>query len=159
MGIPVDIPVGLIFEKGKGFLAWLIRTFTRSKYAHVSIVFNSGQVAWVCEANADIGKVIQLKLSEFRAGKYLYVPTRVGMSQAVTDFLFTRVYGEPYDWWDLVRAGAGLQPKNQGYQCAELVQKLFSVAGGSLPDAPTPQAILDQLRKFPGHQEFEVEHP
>lgn len=159
MGIPSDVPVGLIFEKGKGLLAWLVRLFTHSKYAHVSIVFKSGETAWVCEANADIGRVVQWKLSEFRPGKYLYVPTRVGMSKPVTDFLFTAVYNQPYDWWDFLRAGAGLQPKNQGYQCAELVQKLFSVAGGNLPDAPTPQAILNQLRKFSGHQEFELEHP
>lgn len=152
-------PIHLLFERGKGLLAWVIRTFTRSKYSHVAIAFRDGSQWWVCEANADAGAVGVWRWESFRHGSFLRVPTRVGMTQPVRDFLFRKVQGQPYSWWDMARAGAGLQPKNDGYQCAELVQQLFAIAGGNLPKAPTPQSILDQLRSLPDHEEFDQEVP
>lgn len=152
-------PVHLLFERGSGFLAWIVRTFTRSKYAHVAIAFRDGSNWWVAEANADLGAVATFQWKSFRPGMYLCVPTRVGMTPEVRRFLFNEIQGQRYSWWDFVRAGAGLQPKEQGYQCAELVQRLFAVAGGSLPYSPTPQHILDQLRALPEHDEYVLEVP
>lgn len=147
-------PVHLLFERGKGFLAWVIRTFTRSKFAHVAIAFRDGGQWWVLEANLTDGRVTLTPWASFRPGGYIRVPTRVGMTQEVRSFLFTEAPGQPYSRMDLVWAGAGLQPKEAGYQCAELVQALFRLAGGRLPKAPTPQSIYDQLRSLPEFEEF-----
>lgn len=143
-------PIHLLFERGTGFWAWAIRTFTKSKYAHVVIAFRDGASFQVLDVQGQGARIE--RLIGWRGGEFLWVPTEVGMTPQVRTFLFS-THGAKYDWLDSFRAAVGLQPRNQGYQCAEVVQRLFAVSGGLLPWSPTPQHILDQLRKFPQHIE------
>lgn len=45
----------LLLYCGRGFISWAIRSVTRSKYTHVSIVYMDGRVPWVYEVREGKG--------------------------------------------------------------------------------------------------------
>lgn len=146
------------FYRGRGFWAALIRWFTRSKYAHVSIVFSDGEVY---EAVPGKG-VIKGKLKSVDGvTPFTYVTGTVPDIQAARRYCEAEL-GTGYDYWGCICFVLGIKQRRSKSRlfCSEYAGTASLVAGVPLqerveafklnPDnlSWSPVICVDEARKF-----------
>lgn len=146
------------FYRGKGFWAALIRWFTRSKYAHMSVVFFDGTVY---EAVPGKG-VIKGKLKSVDGvTPFVYKTGSNHDFEAARKFCESEL-GTPYDYWGCICFILGIKQRRSKsrYFCSEFGADASKVAGIPLqervessvlsPDicAMSPVITIDSARQF-----------
>lgn len=146
------------FYRGRGFWAALIRWFTRSKYAHVSVVFSDGDVY---EAVPGKG-VIKGKLKSVDGvTPFVYKLGIVPDTEAARKYCESEL-GTPYDYWGCLCFVLGIKQRRSESRlfCSEYAGTASHVAGVDLqerveafklsPDnlSWSPAIVVDHTRKF-----------
>lgn len=146
------------FYRGRGFWAALIRWFTRSKYAHVSVVFSDGEVY---EAVPGRG-VIKGKLKSVDGvTPFVYKAGVVPNIQAARNYCESEL-GTEYDYWGCLCFVLGIKQRRSASRifCSEYASTASTVAGVELqervehfklsPDNLSWSAMIcvDEPRKF-----------
>jgi len=124
----------LYFYRGKGLGAALIRWFSRSKYAHVSIVFQDGAVF---EAYPRVGVRKTWLKSTKGITPFVFKLGAPVDSAAVRIFLDAECgAGTKYDYWGVICFVMGLKPRRSEarYFCSELVFDALRAGGVDLLD-------------------------
>lgn len=146
------------FYRGKGFWAALIRWFTRSKYAHMSVVFEDGTVY---ESRPGKGVVKGKLKSVDGVTPFQYKLGALPDSERARVFCESEL-GTPYDYWGCICFILGIkQRRSQSrYFCSEFGADASVMAGIELqertetcklsPDicAMSPVITIDHPRKF-----------
>lgn len=146
------------FYRGKGFWAALIRWFTRSKYAHVSVVFDDGEVF---ESVPGKG-VIKGKLKSVDGvTPFAYKLGARPNVEAARRFCESEL-GTGYDYWGCICFVLGIKQRRSArrYFCSEFTADAAIAAEAPLqervesyvlsPDicAMSPTITIDQVRLF-----------
>ena len=146
----------LLFYRGSGFGAWCVRAFTRSRFAHVAVLIESGGTATVYEA-------IWSGVRSRPAGVSDYLAVRVDLPNVNPDnaarFLVSQL-GKRYDRTALVMdalsaalpAGMHLYDSRQGEDdCSRLAAEAIGLdtLGGRGP--VTPQGLYEMVTKENAH--------
>lgn len=146
------------FYRGRGFWATLIRWFTRSKYAHVSVVFSDGTVY---ESVPGKG-VIKGKLKSTEGvTPFVYKAGARPNVEAARTFCESEL-GTKYDYWGCICFILGIKQRRSesAYFCSEFAGDAAIVAEAPLqervesfklsPDicAMSPVITIDTARKF-----------
>lgn len=159
----------LYFYRGKGFWAAMIRWFTRSKYAHVSVEIEG--IVYEAVPGKGVIKNYGLKSNEgvtpflFKTGNYIDV-------YAVKTFCESQL-GTPYDYWGVVCFILGIKPRRSKnrYFCSEFIADACHVGGQELqervesfklsPDnlSWSPVIGLDYTRLFQWRNPVDPNHP
>lgn len=136
----------LYFYRGHGIGAALIRFFSRSKYAHVSIAFSNG----------DVYEAVPFKGC---------IKTTLKSTEGVTPMMFkhgavidegrVRAYleselGTGYDWIGVLAFIIGIKPRNNLMFCSEYTFNGVKVGGPELQERTDGQLLRpDQLAMSP----------
>jgi len=128
----------LVLFRGRGPIAWLIRTWTRSAWDHCGVLWVIEGVPLVLEARAQ-GGVSCHALANRRADGPTVYPTGRALHLPVA---LARL-GDPYSIKDALRAGLGKRGDHAGWECAEFAALLL----GLDPAAKgwTPQGLAEAL--------------
>lgn len=120
------------FYHGKGIWAALIRWFTRSKYAHVSVVFEDGTVY---ESRPGKGVVAGRLKSTDGVTPFRYKLGADIRTEAARIFCEEEV-GTGYDYWGCICFLLGLKQRRSKskYFCSEFVADVSKVAGIELQE-------------------------
>lgn len=146
------------FYRGKGFWAALIRWFTRSKYAHMSVVFEDGTVY---ESVPGKGVVKGRLESVDGVTPFMYKMGARPNSEAARIFCESEL-GTGYDYWGCVCFILGIRQRRSSsrYFCSEFGADAAKVADAPLqertgseklsPDicAMSPVITIDSARQF-----------
>lgn len=137
----------LVLFRGQGLGAWVIRRWTRSRYAHVAVVWRIGTRVLLLESRVRTrGVAIGRPLSSALEDGAAWVPTNATWGDVPEKVALDRSLGQPYGWVDALRAAFGLRPTSRGLQCAEFAQEVLQAAGVQLRIvAPTPEALAEAL--------------
>lgn len=130
----------LLFWRGKGFFAWVIRLFTRSQYCHVGVAYYVAGILCVVEAKAKSGVRLVDITSENMPDAYISLPYyfRFGRDSELECLTYL---GEPYGWVDALRAGLGLRDTSKGVECAEFAASVMRTMGMLMPTVKTPESV------------------
>jgi uncharacterized protein YycO len=148
----------LYFYHGKGIWAALIRWFTRSKYAHVSIAFEDGEVY---EARPGKGVVKGKLKSTDGVTPFNTLLGERPDAHAMRVFCESEL-GTPYDYWGCICFLLGIKQRRseRAYFCSEFVADAMMVGGVQLqervdsfklsPDnlSWSPILVVDYTRSF-----------
>lgn len=120
----------LYFYRGKGFGAALIRWFSRSKYAHVSIAFEDGIVY---EAYPFKG-VRKTTLKSTKGVTPFVFKLGVPIDSAAVRVFCESELGTPYDYWGVICFVCGIKPRRSDsrYFCSEFGMDGLAVGGVAL---------------------------
>lgn len=146
------------FYHGKGIWASLIRWFTRSKYAHMSVVFEDGAVY---EAVPGKGVVKGTLKSIEGVTPFKYKMGARPDSEAARRFCEAEL-GTPYDYWGCICFLLGLKQRRSKtkYFCSEFGADASRVAGIELQERTdsfklspdncswSPTIMVDYARQF-----------
>lgn len=146
------------FYRGKGFWAAMIRWFTRSKYAHVSVVFEDGLVY---ESVPGKGVINGRLKSVDGVTPFVYKLGERPDAEAARRFCESEL-GTPYDYWGCICFILGVKQRRSAsrYFCSEFCADVSCAAGIELqertatfklsPDmcAMSPLLAIDFARKF-----------
>jgi hypothetical protein len=127
----------LLYWRGKGFKAWLVRNWTHSLYSHVGMYWLNGTVPLILEADSKRGVVVRVwDIDPPQAGQHTGVAFR---PQALD--LMRNLNGKPYSYWTAILtvfciAGKG----SNAFICSELVVKMLEIMGWDWRGyQPTPE--------------------
>lgn len=146
------------FYRGKGIWAALIRWFTRSNYAHVSVVFEDGTVY---ESRPGKGVTKGKLKSTDGVTPFVYKTGARPDSEAARKFCESEL-GTPYDYFGCICFILGLKQRrsDSAYFCSEFIADAAVTASAPLqervasfklsPDicAMSPVIDIDRARKF-----------
>lgn len=128
----------LVMFRGHGFLAWVIRLWTRSAWAHCGVLWICEGVPLVIEARAIGGVSCHALANRVEDYPDIY-PT--GRSLNLPDALAR--LGDTYSVKDAIRAGLGSRGDHAGWECAEFAAYLLGLdheAAGW-----TPQGLVEAV--------------
>ena len=130
----------VILFRGRGPVAWLIRTLTHSLYDHAAIAWVIGGRVLVIEARM-LGGVKVDPLSMRLVDDASWVATGIFFDElrlrtAIRDL------GKPYSFGNCFRALAGLPGRRGGFECAQLVAAVLGLPDGGW----TPEGIREFFR-------------
>ena len=122
-----DLHTGdLLYWKGKGFLPWLVRTWTRSPYAHVAVYLANG--AGGAYYDAQPGKGVEALPFGDDPPQFAQV-THCGWSGLVHDQVNALV-GRPYSYWTGIATTLGIAGRGtSAFICSELAMQILSYCG------------------------------
>jgi hypothetical protein len=127
----------VILFRGRGPVAWLIRTLTRSLYDHSAIAWEIGGRVLVIEARM-LGGVKADPLSTRLADHAAWVPTGIYFDELRLKVAI-RDLGRPYSFLNCFRALIGLPGVRGQFECAQLVASVLGLPDGGW----TPQGLRD----------------
>ena len=128
----------LVLFRGRGFIPWVIRVWTRSRWGHCGVL-------WICEGQplvieARFGMGVSAHALANRMDDFPEVfPTGRPMNLA----LGLSQLGDWYSVKDALRASIGLPAEAVGYECAELAADLLGLGGHEI--GWTPQRLANAL--------------
>lgn len=128
----------LVLFRGRGFIPWIIRVWTRSRWGHCGVL-------WICEGQplvieARYGQGVSVHALANRMDDEPEVfPTRRPMNLAVA----LSQLGDWYSVKDALRAALGEPAEAAGYECAELVADLLGLGRHSV--GWTPQRLAEAI--------------
>ena len=148
----------LYFYRGRGLLAALVRWFTRSKYAHVSVVFDDGVVY---EATVKRG-VMKGQLKSVDGVTPFVFHTNAPMRVEAARIFCESELGVPYNYWAIFGFVFGLKPRYSEihWTCSEFAACACQRAGVFLQERVEPFKLspdnlswspwleIDHARKF-----------
>lgn len=122
----------IYFYRGTGFWATVIRFFSRSKYAHVSIAFNDGTVY---EAAPGKG-VRKTQLKSTKGVKPFQTKLGVPLDPYLVKIFCEAELGTPYDYWGVISFLIGFKQRRskKRYFCSEFVFDACRLGGVPLQD-------------------------
>lgn len=116
----------LLYWKGKGFFPWLVRTWTRSTYAHVGVFFNNGQGGAYFESQPGLGvRMVSIAVDPPQACQITTCAWDTQITQKVIN-----LEGRPYSYWTSIATILGIAGKGtSAYMCSELAMQILSFCG------------------------------
>jgi len=128
----------VILFRGRGPVAWLIRTLTHSDFDHCAVAWTVGGRVLLVEARM-LGGVRVNPLSTRLAdhASWLMTPARFderSLERAIRDL------GRPYSFGNCFRALANLPGQGRGFECAQLLAQVLELPGAG---GWTPQRIRE----------------
>lgn len=138
----------LILFRGHGLYAWIIRAWTQSDFAHAAVIWRVGDRVMLLESRARThGVAMGRALSDALPDGATWFRTGAKWSPDAEVMAFDRGLGQPYGWWDALRAAFNMRPTSRGLQCAEYAVDVLVAAGVAIRvEAPTPRALAEALR-------------
>jgi len=127
----------LVLFRGRGPIAWLIRTWTRSAWDHCGVLWVCAGVPMVIEARFWGGVAAHALANRQKDGPTIYPTGRV-----INIPLALSHCGDNYSAKDAIRAGEGEAGDHAGWQCAEFAAMLLGLPGNN---GWTPQSLADAL--------------
>ena len=129
----------LLYWRGTGIKAWLVRHWTHSEYSHVGMYWQNGTNPYVIEADFHLGVIFRPYWSDPpQAGQHTHLAFDVG---AINEM--RKVQGAPYSLRTAIAtvfcvAGKG----SQAFMCSELVVRLMEKCGWDWQGyQPTPEGV------------------
>jgi hypothetical protein len=139
----------LVYWKGQGLWAWLIRKWTRSQFAHVGIVWRNGAGIFYADANYPQG----VGLYNFAINTPTHAQhTHSAWAQDTTNFLKSQL-GKPYSHWTAVLTVFKIAGKgSRAWMCSEFVVRVLEQMGWDWHGyQPTPEGIRKGVLKSAGY--------
>lgn len=120
------------------FFLKLVRFFTVSDYAHVSVAMrDDGKLAII---EATIPEVRKYTIDD--KDEFYHIPMYVEWKDEYKDFLLSKI-GMKYSILDAIRAYLGITlERDDRYQCVELANEFYKLAGIDLGDVYTPNGLV-----------------
>jgi hypothetical protein len=131
----------LLFFRGTGLMAWLVRVWTNSDYSHVGMAWRIGGRILILECRPTHGGVtISRALSDELGDKITVVSTYAnwnsGSEERALEYL-----GKSYGWWSAIRGGFGYAPTSKSVDCAEFCAYVLRLP---IICAETPQSLWNR---------------
>ena len=126
----------LVAFRGRGLLAWIVRTWTRSAYSHVGVLWVRAGLPLVIEALPGEGVGVHA-LANRQADK----PIVFAVARAVDVDKALAHTGDPYSFRDALEAGLNERASSPGWECAEFAAWMY----GLNPEAKgwTPKRLVE----------------
>lgn len=140
----------LLYWRGKGLYAWLVRKWTRSEWSHIAVFYRNGGDACFIDAAPRIGV-----RSHFIANDWPDAAQHTHCAWYPATFAYAMSFvGQKYDFLDAIRAAVGLPSKHRGYMCSEFAAALMRHMGWGWPAnaCPTPQQVADVVDLGAGYR-------
>lgn len=130
----------LLAWRGRGPIAWLIRTVTGGSWTHVGVAWWLHGRLFILEAKEGSGVQIRAASAAF---PFDWLALGFDWSEKVEQFALSRL-GKPYSYIDALQAGLGFPLTQEGYICSEYAAELFRRmdARASLLSSPTPTKLV-----------------
>lgn len=128
------------------FFLYIVRLFTMSNYAHVSVAVDMFGKIGTVEATLPEVRAVRLRDCD----EFYVIPMGVEMTAELRELLISKL-GMKYGLLDAIRAYLGMKNLDKTrYQCAELTHEFYEAAGIVLGDKLTPNAIVQEALKRGG---------
>lgn len=131
----------LVLFRGRGIVAWIIRTWTRSAWDHCGILWMVDGEPLVIEARYRGGVACHALRNRRDDGPWI-MPT--GRPADIP--LALRHLGDRYSIKDAIRAGLGRRGDHAGWECAELAAMILGLDHDA--QGWTPQTLAGALTKI-----------
>lgn len=143
----------LLYWRGSGYMAALVRWWTRPKfwsvtgsspYAHVGIFWRNGNIPYVIEADSKYGVVARPLTYDYpNAVQKTEVAWTIPVQQQILALI-----GKPYSFWTDVATVFWIAGKgSKSYMCSELAVKVLTIAGWDWKGyQPTPAGVLLSIK-------------
>lgn len=128
----------LVLFRGRGPLAWLIRTWTRSAWDHCGVIWMVEGEAMVLEARYRQGVSCHALRNRMED-----VPTVYPTGRAANVPIALRHLGDRYSVKDAIRAGLGKRGDHAGWECAEFAAMVLGLDHAAR--GWTPQGLAEAL--------------
>lgn len=128
----------LVMFRGTGFIATVIRLWTRSYWGHCGVLWICDGVPMVIESQWPDGVSVHALANRKDDGPDIY---HTGRLVRIPDAL--KHCGEPYSFKDAMLAAVGKTGGHLGWECAELAAHLYDV--DHEPKGWTPQNLMEYL--------------
>lgn len=131
------------FYRMSGWLAWLIRLWTGSRFAHCSIQFDNGETLWVATRGVTLRSDAPAKPDASVAIAVTSAQHRAAYTAALA------MVGHDYDWQGIAGQAVGRLTENPAnWFCSEAVACALYASGYPLPHPPewySPERLAQQL--------------
>ena len=154
----IDLRSGDVLAwRGTGFWAWIVRTWTRSPWAHIGIYWLDGNLPVVLEVTSPGGFNATAFFSHALPDAFIHA--HLAWTHDLQVFAVKEYSRAPYSYLDAALAGIGLQPlsKDRGMMCSEYVVDVLAKAGWTLPWSPTPAHVLAEIQRATGNPLVPIE--
>ena len=142
-----DMQTGdVVFYRGSGPFAGLIRWWTKSPWSHVGLVWRVGSRIILLDSSPFHG-VRPFPMSKKRPALWVPISPRLTWG-AWAEQVALDTWGRPYSFRSCWRVALGLPPRGAGYQCAEYVGAILRAAGARMPLVPTPASVLEYVSRL-----------
>lgn len=128
----------LVMFRGRGFFAWLIRTWTRSSWDHCGVIWVVEGLTMVIEARFFGGVSCHYLQNRLKDQPDIYYTNRT-----ISVPLALRHLGDNYSMKDAIRAAFGDHGHSAGWECAEFAAMLLGLDHDER--GWTPQNLIETL--------------
>lgn len=119
----------------------LVRIFTMSEYSHVATAYIKNGDLFVIEAVMPVVKLTPL----FSMGDFYWISMGLPWKQETEKYALSKL-GEKYSEWQAIESLFDQPPKDNLWECAELVKAIAGADGFALESKPTPSKIVKELQ-------------
>ena len=146
----------VLFWRDSSIISRFIRWWTHSPYSHCGMFWRRGNTPMILEID-EHGLNVETWATHRKP--VAFGKTHLAWTPEVEAFAVHHYERSRYGYIDAALVGLGFQPlsKNRGVECAEYVRDVCSKAGWSLPWAPTPGHIAEQIEIATGISIVELE--
>jgi hypothetical protein len=133
----------VVFLRGTGILAWIVRKVTKSQFAHVGIIWVVSDRVLMLEADPWKGVIVR-PLSMSLPG---YWAPGFGWNEDA-QVLALESLGKSYDFIDAIRSGLGKKPDDPTkFECAEYVTTILAKIKPEFPILGTPEKLAEYMNE------------
>lgn len=134
----------LLYWRGRGVWAWLVRTFTRSDYSHVAVFWLNGSQPTFIDSTPKAGvRATSLCFDPPQWAQKTHTAWTPAIQLAVLKKEFT-----PYSFVDAFLSFCGLPARARGYMCAELAVFILEQGGWNFKGVnPTPVGLAKAVER------------
>lgn len=139
----------VIFFRGSGVLAWLVRWWTGCPYSHVGLAWRvSGRVLVLESRPAHRGVTIDRPLSKALADGAYWVPLWVDWVHGPEERALCRL-GVKYGWCNALLAAFAVRSRGRALDCSEFVGYVLALWADA---SETPASLSNFFRESPARR-------